>query len=91
MKILANIGQEMYFQISGVNGVFAGLWVGKAIFWATPIHLATRNQPEATWGKSVVIRLLSLKIHVANWDSHFGSICTVEMNTKINFLLSLEL
>jgi hypothetical protein len=32
MKILANIGQEKYFQFSGVNGVFAGLWVGKAIF-----------------------------------------------------------
>jgi hypothetical protein len=31
MKILANIGQEGYFQISGVNGVFAGLWVGKTI------------------------------------------------------------
>jgi len=47
MKILANIGQERYFQISGVNGVFAGLWVGKVIFWATPIHLATRNQVKA--------------------------------------------
>jgi len=44
IKILANIGQEKYFQFSGVNGVFAGLWGGKAIFWATPIHLATRNQ-----------------------------------------------
>jgi len=44
MKFLANIGQEKYFQFSGVNGVFAGLWVGKAIFLATPIHLATRNQ-----------------------------------------------
>jgi hypothetical protein len=31
MKILANIGQERYFQISGVNGVFDELWVGKAI------------------------------------------------------------
>jgi hypothetical protein len=41
MKILANIGQKRYFQISGVNGVFAGLWVGKEIFWTTPIHLAT--------------------------------------------------
>ena len=47
MKILANIGQETYFQISGVNNVFAGLWVGKAIFWATPIHLAARNQGKA--------------------------------------------
>jgi hypothetical protein len=32
MEILANIGQERYFQISDVNGVLAGLWVGKAIF-----------------------------------------------------------
>ena len=32
MKILANIGQEKYFQFSGVKGVFAGLWVEKAIF-----------------------------------------------------------
>ena len=47
MKILANIEQRRYFQISGVNGVFAGLWVGKAIFWATPIHLAARNQGKA--------------------------------------------
>ena len=47
MKILANIGQGKYFQISGVNGVFAGLWVGKEIFWATPIHLAARNQDKA--------------------------------------------
>jgi hypothetical protein len=47
MKILANIGQKRYFQISDVNGVFAGLWVGKAIFWATPIHLAARNQGKA--------------------------------------------
>jgi hypothetical protein len=47
MEILANIGQEKYFQISGVNGVFAGLWVGKAIFGATPIHLAARNQGKA--------------------------------------------
>ena len=47
IKILANIGHERYFQISGVNGVFAGLWVGKAIFWATPIHLAARNQGRA--------------------------------------------
>ena len=47
MKILANMGQEKYFQISGVNGFFAGLWVGKAIFGATPIHLATRNQGKA--------------------------------------------
>ena len=30
MEILANIGQERYFQISDVNGVFAGLWVGKS-------------------------------------------------------------
>jgi len=44
MKILANIGQEKYFQFSGVNGVFSFFLVGKAIFWATPIHLATRNQ-----------------------------------------------
>jgi len=44
MKILANIGQEKYFQFSGVNGVFAELWVEKEIFWTTPIHLATRNQ-----------------------------------------------
>ena len=47
MKILANIGQERYFQIPGVNGVFAGFWAGKAIFWATSIHLATRNQGKA--------------------------------------------
>jgi hypothetical protein len=44
IKILADIGQERYFQISGVNGVFAGLWVGKAIFGTTPIHLAARKQ-----------------------------------------------
>jgi hypothetical protein len=44
IKILANIGQERYFQISAVNGVFAGLWVGKAIFGTTQIHLAARNQ-----------------------------------------------
>ena len=44
MKILANIGPEKYVQFSGVNGVFAGLWVGKAILWATPIHLSTQNQ-----------------------------------------------
>jgi len=44
VKFLANIGREKYFQVSGVNGVFAGLWAGKAIFLATPIHLATRNQ-----------------------------------------------
>jgi hypothetical protein len=31
IKILANIGQEGYFKISIVNGVFAGFWVGKAI------------------------------------------------------------
>jgi len=43
MKILANIGQERYFQISGANGVFAGLWVGKAIFGATSIHLTARD------------------------------------------------
>jgi hypothetical protein len=47
MKILENIEQERYFQISGVNGVFAGLWVGKAIFWAISIHLAARNQDKA--------------------------------------------
>jgi hypothetical protein len=47
MKILANIGHKKYFQISGVKGVFAGLWDGKAIFWATPIQLATRNQCKA--------------------------------------------
>jgi len=47
MKILANIGQKRYFQISGVNGVFAGVWDGEAIFWATPIQLAARNQGEA--------------------------------------------
>ena len=44
MKILATIRQETYFQISGVNGVFAGFWFGKAILRATPIHLAARNQ-----------------------------------------------
>ncbi len=49
IKILANIGHEGYFQISGVNGVFAGLWVEKAIFWATPIHLAARNQGKAIY------------------------------------------
>jgi hypothetical protein len=32
MEILSNIGEERYFQISGANGVLAGLWVGKAIF-----------------------------------------------------------
>jgi len=47
MKILANIGQERYFQISGANGVFVGLWVGKAICWATLIHLTVRNQGKA--------------------------------------------
>jgi hypothetical protein len=47
MKILASIGQGRYFQISSVYRVFAGLWVGKAIFWATPIHLAARNQGKA--------------------------------------------
>ena len=47
MKILANIGQERYFQISVVNGVFGRLWVGKANFWTTPIHLAVRNQGKA--------------------------------------------
>jgi hypothetical protein len=31
MKILENIEQEGYFQVPVVNGVFAGLWVGKAI------------------------------------------------------------
>ena len=44
MKILANIGQEKYFQFSGVKGVFAGLWVEKAIFGESPIQSATRNQ-----------------------------------------------
>jgi hypothetical protein len=44
IKSFANIGQERYFQISGVNGVFAGLWVGKAIFGTTPIHFAAPNQ-----------------------------------------------
>jgi hypothetical protein len=44
MKILANIGQEKYVQLSGVNGVFAEPWVEKAIFWAAPIHSVTRNQ-----------------------------------------------
>jgi hypothetical protein len=47
MKILANIGQEGYFQISGVNGVFVGLWVGKTIFSVTLIHLTVRNQGKA--------------------------------------------
>jgi len=42
MKILEDIEQERYFQVPVVNGVFAGLWVGKAILGATPIHLATR-------------------------------------------------
>jgi hypothetical protein len=42
MEILANTGQEKYFQISGVNGVFVGLWQ-KAIIWATPIRLAARK------------------------------------------------
>jgi hypothetical protein len=36
IKILADIGQERYFQISGVNGVL--------IFGTTPIHLAARKQ-----------------------------------------------
>jgi len=27
MKILANIGQERYFQISSIHGAFAALWV----------------------------------------------------------------
>jgi len=31
MKILAHIGKERYFKISGVNKVFVGLWVEKAI------------------------------------------------------------
>jgi len=31
MKILEDIEQERYFQVPVVNGVFAGLWVGKAI------------------------------------------------------------
>ena len=47
LKILANIGQQEYFQISGVNGVFSGLWVGKPILWATPIHLTARNHGKA--------------------------------------------
>ena len=47
MKILATIGQERYFQILGANEVFAGLWVGKAIFRVTPIHVAARNQGKA--------------------------------------------
>ena len=47
IKILANIGQKRYFQFSGVNGVFAGLWVGKEIFRVTPIHIAARNQGKA--------------------------------------------
>jgi|GEM_PF-1426905 hypothetical protein len=44
MKILVNIGQESYFQILGANGVFAGLWLRKAIMGATPIHLATQTR-----------------------------------------------
>jgi len=47
MKILAITGQERYFQISGVNVVFAGLWIGKAILWTTPTHLAIRNRDKA--------------------------------------------
>jgi len=47
IKILATIGQERYFQIAGVHGVTAGLWVGKAFFGSTSIHLIAQNRGKA--------------------------------------------